>query len=40
VAKGESLADTARTLACYADAIVLRHPVVSTSKLTYWFSVY
>ncbi|KAF2459173.1 hypothetical protein BDY21DRAFT_370640 [Lineolata rhizophorae] len=24
--KGESLADTVRTLACYADALVLRHP--------------
>jgi len=26
VAKGESLPDTVRTLECYADAIVLRHP--------------
>jgi aspartate carbamoyltransferase len=26
VAKGESLEDTIRTMACYADAIVLRHP--------------
>src|SRR3972149_1393246 len=26
VAKGESLPDTVRTLECYADVIVLRHP--------------
>ncbi|MCV5191467.1 aspartate carbamoyltransferase, partial [Escherichia coli] len=26
VQKGETLQDTLRTLACYADAIVLRHP--------------
>jgi len=26
VAKGESIADTARTVACYADIIVMRHP--------------
>ena len=26
VAKGESLADSIRTLECYSDAIVLRHP--------------
>lgn len=26
VSKGESLADTLRTMECYADAIVLRHP--------------
>ena len=28
VAKGESLPDTVRTLECYADVIVLRHPEV------------
>ena len=26
VAKGESLADTVRTLECYSDVLVLRHP--------------
>jgi len=26
VAKGESVADTVRTVACYADIIVMRHP--------------
>ena len=26
VAKGESVADTIRTVACYADIIVMRHP--------------
>jgi carbamoyl-phosphate synthase/aspartate carbamoyltransferase len=30
VAKGESLADTVRTLSCYGDAIVLRHPEVGS----------
>jgi len=30
-AKGESLADTARSLACYADALVLRHPAVGAA---------
>ncbi len=30
VAKGESLADTIRTLACYGDAIVLRHPTLGS----------
>ena len=33
VAKGESLPDTIRTLECYADAIVLRHPEVGAAKL-------
>ncbi|KAF9039240.1 carbamoyl-phosphate synthase [Panaeolus papilionaceus] len=32
VAKGESLADTVRTLACYGDAIVLRHPHVGSAQ--------
>lgn len=29
--KGESLADSCRTLSCYADAIVLRHPAVGAA---------
>lgn len=33
VAKGESLPDTIRTLECYADVIVLRHPEVGASEL-------
>ncbi|MFQ5922980.1 MAG: aspartate carbamoyltransferase [Anaerolineales bacterium] len=33
VAKGESLPDTIRTLQCYADVIVLRHPEVGAAKL-------
>jgi len=33
VAKGESLPDTIRTLECYADVIVLRHPDVGASAL-------
>lgn len=33
VSKGESLPDTVRTLECYADVIVLRHPDVGASKL-------
>jgi len=32
VAKGESLPDTIRTLECYADVIVLRHPDVGAAK--------
>ena len=32
VVKGESLADTIRTVGCYSDAIVLRHPAVGSSK--------
>ncbi|KAI5122391.1 hypothetical protein M0805_002942 [Coniferiporia weirii] len=32
VLKGESLADTVRTLSCYADAIVIRHPEVGSSQ--------
>ena len=38
VAKGESLADTVRTLGCYADAIVLRHPDVGSSQTAAKFS--
>lgn len=33
VAKGESLPDTVRTLECYADVIVLRHPEMGASTL-------
>ncbi len=33
VAKGESLPDTVRTLECYADVIVLRHPEVGAASL-------
>jgi carbamoyl-phosphate synthase/aspartate carbamoyltransferase len=38
VTKGESLPDTVRTLGCYADAIVLRHPDVGSSQLAAQFS--
>jgi aspartate carbamoyltransferase len=39
VSKGESLADTVRTLECYADVIVLRHPEVgSAAEAAYWAS--
>ncbi len=33
VSKGESLPDTVRTLECYADVIVLRHPEVGASEV-------
>jgi aspartate carbamoyltransferase catalytic subunit len=33
VAKGESLPDTVRTLACYVDVIVIRHPEVGSAAL-------
>ncbi len=33
VAKGESLPDTIRTLECYADAVVLRHPETGSAAL-------
>ena len=33
VSKGESLPDTIRTLECYADVIVLRHPEVGSAAL-------
>jgi aspartate carbamoyltransferase catalytic subunit len=33
VAKGESLADTVRTVACYADLIVMRNPKEGAAKL-------
>ncbi|KAK0532788.1 Carbamoyl-phosphate synthase [Tilletia horrida] len=38
VNKGETLEDTIRTLGCYADAIVLRHPSVGSSQLAAKFS--
>lgn len=38
VAKGESLPDTIRTLECYADVIVLRHPEVGASELAAKFA--
>jgi aspartate carbamoyltransferase len=33
VSKGESLPDTVRTLECYADVIVLRHPEIGSAAL-------
>jgi len=33
VAKGESLPDTVRTLECYADVIVLRHPETGSAEI-------
>jgi len=38
VMKGESLPDTIRTLGCYADAIVIRHPDVGSSQLAAKYS--
>jgi aspartate carbamoyltransferase len=38
VAKGESLPDTIRTLECYADVIVLRHPEVGASATAAQYS--
>jgi carbamoyl-phosphate synthase/aspartate carbamoyltransferase len=38
VTKGESLADTVRTLGCYADAIVLRHPAPGSAQLAAKYS--
>ncbi|KAM6499729.1 hypothetical protein JOM56_005237 [Amanita muscaria] len=38
VLKGETLSDTIRTLACYADAIVLRHPDIGSAQLAAKFS--
>lgn len=38
VAKGESLADTIRAIACYADVIVLRHPKVGASYEAAYYS--
>jgi aspartate carbamoyltransferase catalytic subunit len=38
VAKGESLPDTIRTLECYADVIVLRHPETGSAALAAKFA--
>lgn len=38
VIKGETLPDTIRTLGCYADGIVLRHPEVGSAQLAAKFS--
>ncbi|CAE6438571.1 unnamed protein product [Rhizoctonia solani] len=38
VAKGESLADTVRTLGCYGDALVLRHPAAGSVQTAAKFS--
>jgi len=38
VAKGESLPDTVRTLGCYADVIVIRHPEVGSAALAAKFA--
>ncbi|KAF9221125.1 carbamoyl-phosphate synth [Gyrodon lividus] len=38
VRKGETVADTIRTLGCYADAIVIRHPDVGSAQLAAKFS--
>ncbi|KTW28469.1 carbamoyl-phosphate synthase, large subunit [Pneumocystis carinii B80] len=38
VKKGESLADTIRTLGCYGDAIVLRHPSEDSASIAAKFS--
>jgi aspartate carbamoyltransferase len=38
VSKGESLPDTVRTLECYADVIVLRHPEVGSAALAARFA--
>lgn len=38
ITKGESLADTVRTLGCYGDAIVLRHPAAGSAQVAAKFS--
>ncbi|KAG6885102.1 hypothetical protein C0993_005869 [Termitomyces sp. T159_Od127] len=38
VQKGETIPDTIRTLACYTDAIVMRHPDVGSAQLAAKFS--
>lgn len=38
VVKGESLADTIRTLGCYGDAVVLRHPAAGSAQVAAKFS--
>jgi aspartate carbamoyltransferase catalytic subunit len=39
VAKGESIADTIRTVACYADIIVMRHPKEGAPRIASQYSV-
>ena len=38
IQKGESLADTVRTVGCYTDAIVVRHPDVGSAQLAAKYS--
>lgn len=38
VKKGETLQDTIRTLACYSDAIVLRHPAAQSAEIAAKYS--
>lgn len=38
VVKGESLADTVRTLGCYGDAVVIRHPAAGSAQVAAKFS--
>lgn len=38
VAKGESIADTIRTVGCYADVIAMRHPKEGSSKIASLYS--
>ncbi|KAI0300690.1 carbamoyl-phosphate synth [Multifurca ochricompacta] len=38
IQKGETLQDTIRTLACYGDAVVLRHPDVGSAQLAAKYS--
>ncbi|MCI6277327.1 MAG: aspartate carbamoyltransferase [Clostridium sp.] len=38
VSKGESIADTIRTVGCYADIIVMRHPQEGSSKIASLYS--
>ncbi len=38
IAKGESVADTVRTVACYADLIIMRHPKEGAPKVASMYS--
>lgn len=38
VAKGESLSDTIRTVACYADIVTMRHPKEGSAKIASMYS--
>ncbi|MGL4991079.1 MAG: aspartate carbamoyltransferase [Sarcina sp.] len=38
VSKGESIRDTIQTVSCYADAIVIRHPLEGVAKLAKMYS--